>query len=208
MKAYSKIYSILFFVVLIVSTSLYAQDAQKTISKIQKKYKSIKNLNADFYQSMVDKNEETIFELSGKFYYAPGGKFKIDLQDRLIISDGKSIWNVDNILERVIISNVDNKTNTFSLEKFIFEIPDECDAELVENELNSTSIVFTPQGNLGFKNAKITVDKSLIINIAVITDLSGNTISFGLSNVKTNTTMSKDSFNYVAPKGIEIIDLR
>ena len=90
---------LLFILLFVVSVS--AQDKGKDIlDAVQKKYKSINDLSADFKQSTNGKAS-----LNGKIFFSKGNKLRLELENSTIISDGTVIWNYNKGQKKVVINN-------------------------------------------------------------------------------------------------------
>jgi len=98
MKKMQKLF--LFTILSIISTGLFAQDytkqtdsdpkAKATLEKMRKKYEAMKTLEADF-TLVIEIPEQPAETQKGKLTQQ-GDKYRLKMQDRTIVSDGKSVW--------------------------------------------------------------------------------------------------------------------
>ncbi|MBN1300980.1 MAG: outer membrane lipoprotein carrier protein LolA [Melioribacteraceae bacterium] len=208
MKPYLKIYKMFLIVSLWIAPVTNAQNAEQLVKDVQNRYNMLDNFRSDFEQIVFNKDGKELIRLDGEFIYTKEGKFKIDFGNKLIISNGEFVYNVDNDLNRVVISSSGDRSNSFSLDKFIFEIPDLCDIELIQNSPDKKKLKFIPRNNIGFNKAEITLSKKNIVNKIEITDFTNNVIVFALSNIKIDEDITGVSFNFNPSEEAEIIDLR
>lgn len=208
LKPYLKIYKMFLIVSLWIAPVTNAQNAEQLVKDVQNRYNMLDNFRSDFEQIVFNKDGKELIRLDGEFIYTKEGKFKIDFGNKLIISNGEFVYNVDNDLNRVVISSSGDRSNSFSLDKFIFEIPDLCDIELIQNSPDKKKLKFIPRNNIGFNKAEITLSKKNIVNKIEITDFTNNVIVFALSNIKIDEDITGVSFNFNPSEEAEIIDLR
>jgi len=71
----------------------FSSQNMDVVDKLQEKFLGVETLKADFLQSTSSGTS-----ISGKFYFKKKNKHRIELDNNIIISDGKTIWN--NNLER------------------------------------------------------------------------------------------------------------
>ncbi|MBK7104109.1 MAG: outer membrane lipoprotein carrier protein LolA [Ignavibacteriae bacterium] len=174
------------------------------ILKIQQKFENTNNLKADFVQSANNVNV-----MNGKFYFSQKNNYRIELEKNTIISDGKTIWNVENSKKKVIISNVDEDPLAFSLREYIYDYPKEC--KVTEEKIDENNFLISldaSETNFNFKIAKLWVNNEFVITKILIEDFSGSKFEFRFSEININVDLSSTVFNFKETKGLKIIDLR
>jgi chaperone LolA len=190
----------------ILAFSLLAQDNGKNLlESVQKKYKSINDISADFKQSLNGKGG-----ITGKIYYTKGNKFKLELKNSTIISDGTTLWNYNKMQKKVVINNTSGADpSSFTLENFLFDYPSKSNVTL-EKENSRDILVLVPRDEkkMNFKKTKIWVNSDYFITQVNIENLSGTITNFQLSNYKLNQNLPDSIFSFSAPEGINVIDLR
>ena len=198
------------FFLLLLSVNVNAQSGNDILKKIQNKFKSINNFNADFTQTISDPEGQQNGKLSGKFFYKRKNKFAVELKSGSIISDGTTVWNYDARLKRVVISNFSDEPTSFSLERYIFDYPALCKVKYVGNEKGKDEIIeLVPKENyIDFKSAKIWKSSDDMISRMEIIDLADAKYGFQLSAIKVDQDIADSKFSFTPPKGIKIIDLR
>ncbi|MHC1736734.1 MAG: outer membrane lipoprotein carrier protein LolA [Ignavibacteriaceae bacterium] len=196
-------YVFLFIFVLCVS-GLSQDKGSSELKNLQNKFDKITSLSSDFNQYSGGK-----LNLSGKFLYQKKNKTRLEIKSIYIISDGVTTYNFNKKDNKVIISNFDESDpNVLSLEKFIYDYPSKCTTVDQITEGKNT-IVFLPKDNsLNFKKAVITLNAESMISKIMITDKSGQSMEFVLSNLKTNLQIDADKFSFVPPQDAKVIDLR
>ncbi|MBK8945478.1 MAG: outer membrane lipoprotein carrier protein LolA [Ignavibacteriae bacterium] len=192
---------ILLFLLII---SLFQNQTETLIKKIQEKFEITNNLKAEFVQSANNVNV-----MNGKFYFSQKNNYRIELEKNTIISDGKTIWNVDNSKKKVIISNVEDDPLAFSLREYIYDYPKGC--KVTEEKIDENNFIIfldATDSNFNFKNAKLWINSDFIITKILIEDFNGGNFEFRFSEININTNLSPSIFNFQENKGLKIIDLR
>ena len=195
---------ILVITFLFFNLSAQAQTAESLIHSIQQKFKTINNFSAQIRQSKLDGDY-----YSGEFFYAKGNKYRIEFKNFTIVSDGKSVWNFNKKINRVVITNLSDNPDAFSFEKFIFDFPAKCKTDAVDKSGKNYSVKFIPTDeDLGFEWAEIRVTPDSLINKITIADYSGNTFTVELKNIKINQSLAGSTFEFKPKNGVKIVDLR
>ena len=190
----------------ILAFSAIAQDKGKDLlDSVQKKYKPLTDLSADFKQSLGGKTS-----INGKIYYAKGNKFRLELKNSTIISDGTVLWNYNKGQKKVVINNASGSDPSFfTIDKFLYDYPSKSSVTM-EKEDNQDVLVLVPQkeSNLNFKKAKIWVNLDYLIIRISVENLSGNNINLQFSNYNLNKNLPESIFTFSPPEGTNVIDLR
>lgn len=178
-------------------------ESESIVKKLQRKFETINYLQADFSQSTGIENS-----LKGKFYFSKENNYRIELPNNLIISDGVSIWNIDNKRDKVIISNIDEDPLAFSFSEYIFSYPAKCE---VTEENTSNGYLITLSGeksDLNFKTAKLWINENFLINKITVTDFGENVFTLNFLNIVIDKTFSDSLFLFEDNGNKKIIDLR
>ncbi|GAB4127918.1 MAG: hypothetical protein Fur0015_01580 [Ignavibacteriales bacterium] len=202
-----KIFLIIF---LLFSYASFSQDksAVDLLNSIQKKFNSFNYLSADFSQRIIASNNFRGTELAGKFYYKKDGAYRIEIKNRVLLNDGKNIYNIDNRLSRVVISNIDDAASSFSLQKIVFEYPKKCKVILLEEDGAKILEMSSNDNSLSFKKVFLYTKEDNIPSEVKIIDLAGNQTIIRLNNIVINAIIPATKFIYNEMKGFEIVDLR
>jgi chaperone LolA len=195
---------LLFILLFVVSVS--AQDKGKDIlDAVQKKYKSINDLSADFKQSTNGKAS-----LNGKIFFSKGNKLRLELKNSTIISDGTVFWNYNKGQKKVVINNASgSELSSFSIDKFLYDYPSKSTVTL-EKENNHDVLLLVPQkdNDMNFKKTRIRVNQDNLIIEVSIENISGAITNLQFSNYKLNQNLLESKFIFSPPEGTNVIDLR
>jgi chaperone LolA len=192
--------------ILLIPALLYSQSAKEVLTSLQTRYKATKSFTADFVQITKTGTDKNGISSSGKIYFKKGNKFRIEMKDHLLVTDGKTVWSYSAKQNKVIITNYSSEPSVLSLDKYLLEYPQQCEASFAGN---SGNIVLKPvKKNTGFKEITIFPSNTSILSKVEFTDANGNYFSFEFSNVKLNENLSDRQFSYTVPKGTRTVDLR
>jgi outer membrane lipoprotein carrier protein len=192
--------------ILLLAVSVSAQNKGRDfLETVQKKYKSIDDLSADFKQSLNGKAS-----LNGKIFISKGNKLRLELKNSTIISDGTILWNYNKPQKKVVINNASGSDpSSFTIDKFLYDYPSKSDVTL-EKEDNHDVLLLVPQkdNNMNFKKTKIWVNQDYLILRVSIENLSGTITNLQFSNYKLNQNLPESKFTFSPPEGTNVIDLR
>lgn len=193
--------------------------AKKVLDKVRKKYESYKTIDAAFSLSI---------ELPGQpkqtqkgTISQEGDKFRLEMDDQIIASDGKSTWVYLKKNKEIQISNTDPKDisdNGFMTPKdllkryekgdFIYAITE----KITENKVVLTQIEFKPKDKKSeYSKLRLSIDEkgSAIKSIKAFSK-DGGRYTFSVSSLKTNQAFGAGHFSLDPKKysGVKVVDLR
>ncbi len=196
-------------VLLIIPITFYAQSADDIISKVQKKFDKIDNLKAKFSQTIYATQSMKSIHFEGEFYYKKEDSFIISLPNRKIISDGKSVWNYDEMENKVVISDAEIDETSFSLKEIIYSYPKKCDLSLVESNSEKHYIKAIPNDlELSFKEVYLTINNKYLLSKVEIVDFNNMKFIFELFSISLNQNLDDKLFQFLPTDEVEVIDLR
>ena len=199
-------YKIITLLLLSFGFGFMSNDAgEKLLGGLQDKFNKITNLSAEFKQTTNGKAA-----MNGKFFFKKEDKFRIELKNSTLVSDGTTNWSYNQKENKVIISsNNGSNASPFSLRKIVYEYPKECaiGSETIDGR---EVLLLTPNENseIGYALVKIWINKENLIERIVLKDKAGNIIQIDFSKYKINQKLNDDKFNFTPPEGSKIIDLR
>ncbi|MGE5680018.1 MAG: outer membrane lipoprotein chaperone LolA [Bacillota bacterium] len=197
--------------VLILYGVLQAQTP--VIQNIQNKFSKINTLNADFSQSSRINGSHNNFSTKGKIYYQKDDKYRIELRNQEIISDGTTFWNFNKKTNKVVINDLKNEKSAFSFKNLIQDYPSRSNVESAGREtfdgenLDVTKLTPKKKGE-NYSLIKIWSDQNSLVRRVEITDKAGLVNSFEFSNIRLNSAIPLSKFSFEPPKGSEVVDLR
>ncbi|MFO7448210.1 MAG: outer membrane lipoprotein carrier protein LolA [Ignavibacteriaceae bacterium] len=187
-------------------TVLNAQDSGNQLLKsVQDKFNSVEDLSADVKQVV---NGKTSF--SGKVYFKKDNKFRVELKNSTLISDGSTTWNYSKNDKKVVIDLFDTSNpSALSINTIINEYPAKSNV-ITTSENGQSVLVLTPKNDSGrsFNEVKLWVNKDNLVEKVTVAQTSGKTMNIEITNYKLNQNIPDSQFSFNPPQGTTVIDLR
>ncbi len=192
-------------------------EAKKVLDKIRKKYDAYKTVEAAF--SLVIEVPAQAKEIQKGTIAQEGKKFRLDMADQTIVSDGVTTWVYQKKPNEVQINNADpNDANSFMTPKellsryqkgdFLYSITDKA----VEGGKLLTLIEFKPKDrNSEYSKIRVAIDEktNTIQNIKGFAK-DGSRYTFTITRLSPNKVFAAGQFAFDSKqfKGIRVEDLR
>jgi chaperone LolA len=188
-------------------------DAMSLLKQMEKKYDGIKDATVMFKQDVsygVTKSEQSF---KGKLYMKKGNKYRVELEDQTIVTDGTSVWSWTKSNHQVVIDAYKEDPRSFSPDKVLVNVPERYTATTIGKEKiqgNETTVLKLlpndPKSNMQWM--KVWVDDDRMMKKIQVLDISDNTTTYVVESIKTNAGLSDAEFTFTPPQGVEVIDLR
>jgi chaperone LolA len=186
-------------------------EAADVLARLEKKYSSIRDAVVRFRQEVrygVTKVEQ---RSSGIFTMKKGNKYRIEMDDHTIVTDGATVWSYTASARQVLVDTYREDPASFSPDKILVHVPEAYAAVLLEPASDgSTVLKLTPrQPRSALRWMKIWIDpKDMIMRRIQVFDASDNLTTYVVEELTTNTGVNDARFRFEAPAGVDIIDLR
>lgn len=207
----------LFFLLLVLSIEVYAEDNLNTVIEgIQNKYEQINNFQAQFTQESEVKALNKTQLAEGEVWFKKPGKMRWNYstpnKDQ-IVSDGKTLWFYDEEEAQVIetpITQVSETQSTTTLLSGLGNIKQLFDASFADTENVSPNgsylVDLVPKGDEEYNKVTISVGKKdMMVNKIYLYDPFGNLTTVKLADIKTNGGVSDSLFDFKVPDGAEVV---
>ena len=194
-------------VILLVSTSLFAQNAETIIKKVRNKFNSVESFSAEIVRT-VKNNKQT---LQGKFYYYKPDFYKIVLPQREIISIADTIWNFEKKRKRIIISQKDENISFFDIRRILFEAVKKFNIKIVESNKSSKDkfvLKLTPKNGQSGQTVFVGVDKNYFVRSVEVTAPGTQKLRFEFKHLILNKVKKSETFKVRILSNWKVINLR
>ncbi|AGC78646.1 outer membrane lipoprotein-sorting protein [Nonlabens dokdonensis] len=199
-----KNYFLSVFMIFAFAKAVTAQDAKadKLLNEVAEKFKSYDNVSFDYKLNIKNPKTGTDRDMQGDAKMS-GEKYNVNFEGTNLIFDGKKQYAIDKANEQVDISKVskdDDQAITPSNILTFYEKGYIKTWDILQNE-GGRKIQFvklTPiKSDSEYKNVLLGIDvNTKHIYKAIITDTSGNVVTFFMKSLKTNEPLPKNSFTY------------
>ena len=192
-------------------------EAKKVLDKIRKKYEAFKNMEAGFSLTIEVPGQPK--EVQKGSVSQEGDKFRLEMDQQIIVSDAKTTWVYLKKNNEVQINNAQpGSDNSFLTPKellkryqkgdFLYAITD----KTTENGKVLTQIEFKPKDkNSEYSKLRLSVDeKAGTIQSIKAFGKDGSRYTFNINRLSTNKTLAATTFSFDAKKypGVHVEDLR
>lgn len=206
---------LVFVLVLSIVSSLFSQkksiNPENFIKDVQAKYSSFNNFVIDFFQEVSSSAVEDKQILNGKLHYQKPNRYRLEINNQIIVCDGENVYNYSRKAKRVVITKFEE--NFFSPQNLLVEIPkyskiDFIGEEIIENK-NLLKFSLSPsRSNPEFKSMFLWIDDNRTIWKIQTEDWAGNIYNFSVQKFLVNQSFKSDFFKFKVPAGVKVIDLR
>jgi len=197
-------YMLLYSACVIFSSTLYAQTAADNLGS---KLSNIKTFQANFSQTVEDKNGNALQQSHGKMALMRPGLFRwetLSPNQQLIIADGKTIWIIDKDLAQVTKQKQNSANNApgLLLSDSVNHIVSQFTI-ISENKENSL-FKLIPKGKKDlFQSIELFFNNNNLSKMVLYDGLGQITVITFMQN-QNNTNISRQLFVYSPPRNIDI----
>lgn len=193
-------------------------DASTDINELKSLLAPIESLTADFQQELLNEQGATLQQAKGQMSLKKPGQFRWEVQGkdpRLVVSNGKKVWDYDKDLEQVTIqkiSKAESRAPIFFLTGDVSTLKNDFKiAKLTEK--NKTCMKNSEQcfelipktEHSPFQSIRVGF-KNKILNELEMSDQLGQKSFFMFSDAKLNAPLPDTQFQFVVPKGVDVVE--
>lgn len=193
----------------------WAQSVDDIVEEIQDRYEDLENFSAEFIQSEQFKITGSVNETKGKIYVKNGIKYRLETDDRIIVTDGESVWTYSLFNNQVLIDRAKKNDGSMLPRDLLFKYPREYYASLLdelefEGKKHFLVKLDPKEDTHGYvKTMKIWVDAdNYLISKIEYTDFNENVSTFAIKKVDIKVSLPDKMFRFDVPDGVESVDLR
>ncbi|MCR4438394.1 MAG: outer membrane lipoprotein carrier protein LolA [bacterium] len=188
-------------------------DGQAVVRKVRATFESLKSMRARFTQifewKLVGESQKT----SGSLAAAKGDCYRIETDDQLIVTDGKTVWNYSKANKQVIIDELGKTADAPLMRDLMLRYAEGYTAVLKGQEAIGGSdcyvVELRPKGEEFITAVTLWVDGKLWIPLRVRQmDVNDNVNLYELQDVELNVTLAGSLFTFQPPAEAEVIDMR
>ncbi len=194
--------------------ALYAQDAKEILENVKKKYDSIDDAELKFSQSTkfaMTKKEEAF---KGTLFLKKKNKYRIELDKRTIVTDGKTVWSYAASNKQVLIDNFKENERSLTPDKVLSGAPKNYTPSLEGSEkvgkTQTRILKLVPKSDdsmVGTMRLWVDESTSLIKKVEIVDDNGKETV-YIVNDARINIGIPDSRFTFQVPSGVETVDLR
>lgn len=189
-------------------------DAQALLSRLERKYDGMRDATLTFRQDVrygVTKAEQSF---QGKLLIKKKNRYRIELEDQTIVTNGRVVWSYTKSNQQVIVDNYKDDPRAYTPDKVLVNLPDRYTATVLgKDRLQNRSVtvlkLIPKERKSNFSWMKLWVDESdELMRQVQILDMSENLTTYVIDTLRINSGLADSQFEYQPPPGVEVIDLR
>jgi len=205
----------LFVAITTLTVNLHAQKtADDLIKQVVDKTRSLKNLKIDFVYKMIN-DKAGINETKSGMLYINDESYRIELDQQLVISDGKTVWTYLEDSNEVMVTNAADGDEAMTPSKLLTSYYKDYSSSFVKGREAANKFLKTielkPKTGKKFSKMQLAVDeqKLQLLNLSIF-DNGGNTFYYDLSKMTPDSKIAGDFFQFNPKKypGVEVVDMR
>ena len=200
----------LFILMILFPRLLFSQwDVNSVHEKLKSKYGNINTMITNFLLRGNNK-------LNGTLTAKAGNKFKIQIYDRQIISNGATIWVYSEKENRVVISNFDESASSNSLERIFYKFIEFYKVSKIskEQKSNRKTLIVAELEPIDRNKIIASTNKLTLwldpndFTIETFKIQGDETEIWDLDNLILNKKIPDKLFEFKLPKDCEVVDIR
>lgn len=184
-------------------TPIGAIAADDIVARFQQRYQGLKSVRCTFNGSGNQR---------GMLAAIRGGKFRLTTSDRVIVSDGSSVYNATPSTKTVIVNRFNPKATDVSIERVFFDVLTIYRASVQSSKGGTTTLRLVPPASTsvvyGVRELLVVISTSSLAITSITATTDAGQFTFAISQLKINTAVPASTFTYAVPQGWEVIDLR
>ena len=187
--------------------------ANEIVEKVQQKYSQMHDASANFTQKISLRFGKKEQVQSGSVKIKSGNKYRIELPQQVLVTDGKTIWVYSPENKQVLVDNVKQNNGGISPDKFLTGFPEDFFPTKVE-EVNDELIVSLSPSEKSSKMSFITTltmwiqPEEWIIKKIKYTDRNKSQSEITLTNILFNQKINDSVFNFEPTAETKTVDMR
>ena len=186
----------------------FAGDASEVLAGVEKKYKGVTVMKADFVQT----TRSTLFgeerQKGDVTLKRPSMMLWNFTNEKQFVTDGKSMWIYTKADNQVILyDDISGATSTAdSLLQSLDRLSDLFDVTLVDGLEEGHGLSLVPRDEQSqFRNINLTLGEDFVIRSIVINDAFDNVTELTFENVALDADVPDSAFKFNVPDGAEVI---
>ncbi|MDZ7292383.1 MAG: outer membrane lipoprotein carrier protein LolA [candidate division KSB1 bacterium] len=202
--------------ILASSTAItFAQEkAEDIVAKIRQTYEKLESLKGDFEQQYTWSLAGETQVLNGTLYLKKGDRYRVETQNQMIITDGKTVWTYSPDKMQVIVDRLEKSKDNPLPRDLVIKYTRDFKPRLLRSEKIGAAdchvIALSPRDENSFIHGVTAwIDKStwLAVRIEQI-DINDNKTVYLLKNPQRNVPLADALFTFDIPADAEVVDMR
>lgn len=190
----------------------HTRELNEIMSGLRSRWQEMEGLSASFTHTFewILAGETQVTR--GRIHLEGRNRFRLEMEGRTMVSDGKTIWDYDSRKNQVLLHSVDPERGLATQEQLFLAYTEDVDVEWVKEEgrRNNRIVVVRLLRGEDFdpREVDVWIDVSRLLAVrAEYTDGAGNNHSYVLEDVQLEA-QEEDLFSFTIPEGAVVVDMR
>jgi outer membrane lipoprotein carrier protein len=216
-KPMRKIAALTLFALLCVATECYGLSVDELVTKVQRNYEKITDIQARFVQEIINKSLNRVKKAEGKVYFKKSGMMRWEYRKpwrHQLVTDGSMIWHYQPEDNQVIVGELSETIRAKISTAFLSGEGDlQRDFHILspkgESKRDGSSFVLElaplkPQADLQKLVLRVDPKRYLIVQTDIY-DAFENINRIRFSAIKIDRNLPNSLFTFVAPPGTQVL---
>lgn len=187
--------------------------ASEIVRNVQENYNQTRDATIRFTQTVVYPLSKLSKTITGTLFLKKRNMYRIDTDDKVIVTDGKTSWVYLPGSQQVLIDYFRDDKNTITPDKFLLNVPSDYFAVLLSTRKADSGDIYTlrltPKSDNSFiRSIRIVINSDWTVSSAEVADMNDTRYTYTVDSLQTNTDLPDSKFEFVPPKGAQVVDLR
>jgi chaperone LolA len=185
------------------------ETAAEILEEVKDRYEEIDDAEILFSQEVTFTKTALEQKASGRLLLKKENKYRLEMSDRTVVTDGMTVWSYSESTEQVVIDVFKVDERLLTPEKVLTGAPDDFSATVLDNA-DLVVLKLVPRTDDSFVTSLklwVAEDTWLIRRVEVL-EFSGKKTTYDISELNTNVGLPADTFSFIPPEGAEVVDLR
>ena len=198
----------------LATTVVAGESAQELLDKVRQKYESVNDAQLKFSQRVVFGVSKIEQKTTGTLYLKKKNKYRMELGNQTIVTDGKTVWSFSVPNNQVLIDNFKLDERSMTPERLLTGSSGDFYVTLIGNEklgkVNVAVLKLVPKDDESIiKSMKLWVDESTwFIKKVEVVDVNGKETEYLVDDLQVNVGLQDSRFVFTISEGVQVVDLR
>jgi chaperone LolA len=182
--------------------------------RMQRRYEMVDDARAEFTQmiKLGYANVEQSFE--GSLAFKKPNRYRLETEHQTVVTDGVTVWAYAPANRQVIVDRYKEQRNSVSPEEFLLSLPTSYYATVVGRETvgsdRAAVLKLLPKDDRSFiRSVRLwVVESTAEVRKIQILDQNETETVYLITSIRLNTNVPDATFQFTAPTGTEVVDLR
>lgn len=182
--------------------------------RMQRRYDMVDDARAEFTQTIKLGYANVEQSFKGSLVFRKPNRYRLESEHQTVVTDGVTVWAYAPANRQVIVDRYKEQRNSVSPEEFLLSLPTSYYATVVGRETVSGDravvLKLLPKDDRSFiRSVRLwVVESSAEVRQIQIMDQNETETVYGITSIRLNTNVPDATFQFSAPTGTEVVDLR